>query len=81
MLQTQLSRVLRERLTATILAAKAKRNLTFEDLTEHTDLSIAFVTAALLGQHALPANAAKAVGKHLDLDADDVALLQTIPLR
>ena len=81
MLQTQLSRVLRERLTATILAAKAKRNLTFEDLTEHTDLSIAFVTAALLGQHALPANAAEAVGKQLGLDADDVALLQTIPLR
>ena len=35
----------------------------------------------MLGQHALPANAAEAVGKRLALDADDVALLQTIPLR
>jgi cyanate lyase len=81
MLQTQLSRVPRERLTATILEAKAKRNLSFENLTKGTGLSIAFVTAALLGQHALPANAAEAVGKQLDLDADDVALLQTVPLR
>ena len=80
-LQTQLSRVPREKLTTTILEAKAKRNLSFEELTEGTGLSIAFVTAALLGQHALPANAAEAVGKRLDLDTDDVALLQTIPLR
>jgi len=81
MLQTQVSQVAREKLTATILDAKAKRNLSFEDLTKGTDLSIAFVTAALLGQHALPANAAEAVGKRLDLNADDVALLQTIPMR
>ena len=81
MLQTQISRVPREKLTATILDSKAKRNLSFEDLTKGTDLSIAFVTAALLGQHALPANAAEDVGKRLDLNAGDVALLQTIPMR
>ena len=81
MLQTQVSQVAREKLTATILEAKAKRDLSFEDLTKGTDLSIAFVTAALLGQHALPANAAEDVGKRLDLNAGDVALLQTIPMR
>nr|WP_235916850.1 cyanase [Ciceribacter naphthalenivorans] len=37
--------------------------------------------AALLGQHPLPANAAKAVGKTLDLDDAAVALLQTVPVR
>jgi cyanate lyase len=81
MLQTQISQVAREKLTTTILEAKAKRNLSFEDLTKDTGLSIAFVTAALLGQHALPAKAAEAVGRQLDLDADDIQVLQTVPLR
>ena len=81
MLQTQISQVAREKLTATILEAKAKRNLSFEDLTKGTDLSIAFVTAALLGQHPLSAKAAEAVGKQLELTAEDIQLLQTIPLR
>jgi cyanate lyase len=39
------------------------------------------VTAALLGQHSLPANAATAVGKKLDLDDNAIALLQTVPVR
>jgi cyanate lyase len=71
MLQTQISQVVREKLTATILEAKAKS----------TDLSIAFVTAALLGQHPLSAKAAESVGKQLELDAEDVQLLQAVPLR
>ncbi len=50
-------------------------------MTDGTGLSVAFVTAALLGQLALPSEAAELVGKRLDLDADAVALLQSIPLR
>lgn len=40
-----------------------------------------FVTAALLGQHPLPAKAAQKVGETLGLNEDEIALLQTIPLR
>ncbi len=50
-------------------------------ITDGTGLSEAFVTAALLGQHPLPASAAQVVGDKLGLDADGIALLQTIPLR
>jgi cyanate lyase len=35
----------------------------------------------LLGQHPLSAKAAEAVGKQLELVAEDIQLLQTIPLR
>ena len=39
------------------------------------------MTAALLGQHPLPKEAAEAVAGLLGLDEDAVLLLQTIPLR
>lgn len=52
-------------LTTRILDAKARKNLSWQDLTDGTDLSLAFVTAALLGQHPLPENAAQVVGENL----------------
>src|ERR1700731_4156788 len=79
MLQTQISQVARENLTATILEAKAKRNLSFEDLTKGTDLSIAFVTAAFLGQHPLSAKAAGAEGKQLELAVEGIQLCKPFP--
>lgn len=39
------------------------------------------MTAALLGQHPLPEQAAKSVADKLELGDDAAALLQTIPLR
>jgi cyanate lyase len=81
MLQSQFSQIPRQGLTAVVVAAKARKNLSFQELSEGTGLSIAYVTAALLGQHALPEKAAKAVGERLGLDADAVALLQAIPMR
>lgn len=71
----------REALTDTIMAAKIRHNLTFDALAEGTGLSLAFVTAALLGQHALPEPAARTVAAKLGLDEEAVQLLQTIPLR
>jgi cyanate lyase len=68
-------------LTSKVLEIKARKDLSFAQLTEGTGLSLAYVTAALLGQHPLPADAAKVIGKHLDLDDSTVAQLQTIPLR
>ncbi|PCE32602.1 cyanase [Burkholderia ubonensis] len=81
MIQSQFSKNARLDLADAILLSKARKDLSFAQIAEGTGLSEAFVTAALLGQHPLPAEAARHVGKTLDLDADAVALLQTIPLR
>ena len=71
----------REALTDTIMDAKLRKNLTFEQINEGTGLSLAFVTAALLGQHPLPADAAKVVVDKLELGEDALRLLQAIPVR
>ncbi len=81
MLQSQATQNSRQDLTDVILASKLKKDLSYAQITQGTGLSEAFVTAALLGQHPLPADAARAVGKTLDLDDDAVALLQTVPVR
>jgi len=79
--QSQVTQTRRSELTAIIVEVKARKNLSFLDLTEGTGLSVVFVTAALLGQHPLPAKAAEVVGKQLELDADAIQLLQSIPMR
>jgi cyanate lyase len=48
----------RAALTDAIIDAKIQKNPTFEQINEGTGLSLAFVTAALPGQHALPEHAA-----------------------
>ncbi|WP_085654242.1 MULTISPECIES: cyanase [Pseudomonas] len=68
-------------LTTRTLDAKAQKNLSWQDLADGTGLSLAYVTAALLGQHPLPKAAAEVVGDKLELSAEDVAALQIIPLR
>jgi len=81
MTQSQFAQAPREALAATIVDIKARKDLSWQDLADGTGLSVVFVTAALLGQHPLPADAAHTVGDKLGLDADAVRLLQTIPLR
>lgn len=81
MIQSQINQNARLALSEVILLAKASKDLSFSQITEGTGLSEAFVTAALLGQHPLPASAAQVVGDKLGLDADAIALLQTVPLR
>jgi cyanate lyase len=71
----------REILADKIVETKIRKNLTFADINEGTGLSLAFTTAALLGQHPLPENAAKVVAEKLELDEYDVRLLQSIPVR
>jgi cyanate lyase len=80
-MQSQHSQTARAALTERIIDAKTRLNLSFEQINEGTGLSLAFVTAALLGQHPLPADAAQRVAQRLGLDDHDVRLLQTIPLR
>ncbi|WP_038205797.1 cyanase, partial [Xenorhabdus bovienii] len=81
MIQSQVNREVRLALADKIWSVKTKKDLSFAQIADGTGLSEAFVTAALLGQHALPAKVANIVGKKLDLDSDAVMLLQTIPVR
>ncbi|MFG2987823.1 cyanase [Streptomyces sp. NPDC048257] len=71
----------RQALAVTVVDAKTRKDLSWQQLADAAGLSVAFVTAALLGQHALPETAAKAVAERLDLDEDAALLLQTIPTR
>ena len=79
--QSQLTKDARLSLAERILQAKDQKELSFQELASETSLSLAFVTAALLGQHPLPADAAAAVGKKLGLGKEEVKLLQAVPLR
>jgi len=81
MLQTQPTQARRQDLMNQVIEAKASKDLSWQDIAKETDLSLVFVTAALLGQHPLPKEAATAVGKKLGLKEDAIALLQNIPLR
>lgn len=81
MLQSQVNASARQILTEKALAAKARKDLSFKDIAEGTGFAREFVTAAILGQHPLPKDAAELIGERLDLDADDILLLQAIPLR
>ena len=80
-MQSQVYNDSRIALTTRALDAKAQKNLSWQDLADDTGLSLAYVTAALLGQHPLPKAAAEVVGDKLELSAEDVAALQIIPLR
>ena len=81
MTHSQHSQASRAALTDRVIDAKVRKNLTFEAIAEGTGLSLGYVTAALLGQHPLPADAAKVVARKLDLGDDAVRELQTIPMR
>lgn len=62
MIQSQINRNIRLDLADAILLSKAKKDLSFAEIADGTGLAEAFVTAALLGQQALPADAARLVG-------------------
>jgi len=81
MQQSNVTQDSRQALTARVITAKALKDLSWAQLADGSGLSVAYVTAALLGQHALPKDAAAIVAKRLGLSAADVAELQAIPLR
>lgn len=80
-MQSQISQLSRATLSEALVAAKARLGLTYADLAEGTGLSVPYVTAAILGQHPLPEQAAQSVAEKLGMDGDAAALLQTIPVR
>ncbi|MCD9145661.1 cyanase [Streptomyces albireticuli] len=81
MIHAQFDATARERLAAQAVAAKTAKDLSWQEVADAAGLSVAFVTAAVLGQHPLPEASAKAVAALLGLDDDAAVLLQTIPTR
>ena len=71
----------RAELTEKILQIRIDRDLTWKWIAEQSGLSKEFTTAAVLGQMALPTEAARKVGAALDLNSHEVKLLQQIPNR
>jgi cyanate lyase len=71
----------RAELTEKILQIRIDRDLTWRWIADQSGLSKEFTTAAVLGQMALPAEAARKVGAALDLNSHEVKLLQQIPNR
>jgi cyanate lyase len=80
-MQTQVSQLARQRLAEIAVENKAAKGLSWKAVAEGTGLSVVFVTAAVLGQHALPKAAAEIVGQRLGLGGDGIRLLQSVPLR
>jgi cyanate lyase len=73
---------MRHELTEKIVRIKIERELKWADLAALTDgLSKEYVTAALLGQMQLPAEAAIALGHYLGLEDFEIKLLQQPPYR
>jgi cyanate lyase len=81
MVHAQFDNTAREVLAAKAVDAKMRKDLAWQQIADAAGLSVAFVTAAVLGQHPLPEQSAKAVAELLGLDADDAMVLQTIPMR
>ncbi|MEV6390613.1 cyanase [Nocardia xishanensis] len=81
MVNAQFDPTARQVLAAAAVDAKITKDLTWQQIADAAGLSVAFVTAAVLGQHALPREAATAVAELLGMDDDAAKLLQTIPTR
>jgi len=74
--------VTRAELTQQILEGKRRQGLSFTDIAQRLGRDRVWLTAALLGQHPLDAQTARAVVELLELPGEDtVALLQEVPLR
>ncbi|KOU53927.1 cyanase [Streptomyces sp. WM6378] len=71
----------RQAIATAAVEAKVRKDLSWQQIADVAGLSVAFVTAAVLGQHPLPTESARAVAALLDLDDDAALLLTTIPSR
>ena len=67
--------------TEVILAAKAKRGLTFDKIAEAVGRSKVWTTAAIFGQATMSAQEAGKLAEVLGLSSEVVAVLQEIPYR
>ena len=71
----------RDEITQQIIAARLAKGLTWQQLGDAIGKPVVWTSAALLGQHPLPKEAADIVCGKLGLDEDASRLLQSVPLR
>jgi cyanate lyase len=71
----------RQMLVEKVVARKRTKGIRWTELAEAIGRSPAFATAALLGQLSLSKDEAQTVGKLLNLNEDELALLQQVPYR
>ncbi|AMU73278.1 Probable cyanate hydratase (Cyanase) [Mycobacteroides abscessus subsp. bolletii] len=81
MVHAQFDPTSREELAIAAVEAKIAKDLSWQQIADAAGYSPAFVTAAVLGQHPLPPQAADTVAGLLGLGDDAALLLQTIPTR
>src|SRR5215813_8722827 len=71
----------RDEITQQIIAARLAKGLTWQELADAIDKPVVWTTAALLGQHPIPAEAGKKLVEVLGLDESAVPVLAAVPMR
>jgi len=71
----------REELTEQIVLARLVKGLTWQELADAIDRPVVWTTAALLGQHPIPAEQAAVLVGMLGLDESAIPVLAAVPMR
>lgn len=71
----------REQITEQIVTARLTKGLTWQQLADAIDKPVVWTTAALLGQHPIPTEAARTLVELLGLDESAVPILAAVPMR
>ena len=71
----------RHDVTEQIVIARLQKGLTWQQLADAIDKPVVWTTAALLGQHPIPAELGKVVVDTLGIDESAVAVLASVPMR
>jgi cyanate lyase len=71
----------RDEITQQIVAARLAKALTWQQLADAIGKPVVWTTAALLGQHPIPPDAARTVLSMLGLDESAVPVLASVPMR
>jgi cyanate lyase len=71
----------RDEITQQIIAARLAKGLTWQQLADAIGKPVVWTTAALLGQHPIPAEQVRTLVEHLGLDESVVPVLAAVPMR
>jgi cyanate lyase len=71
----------REDITAQIVAARLQKGLTWQQLADAINKPVVWTTAALLGQHPIPAESGQILVEMLGLDQSATTVLAGVPMR
>jgi cyanate lyase len=71
----------RNEITEQIVVARLAKGLTWQELADAVDRPVVWTTAALLGQHPIPADIGTVLAEMLGLDESAIAVLAAVPYR